>query len=187
MSNATNMSPSGRSNPPIKNAERPGLSSYRQVYGILLSTYGKNWYVRLSFLLALASRLLKFVALPITASQLIASLANQNYGQAKTFIEALPYGFDSIVGERGVKLSGGQKQRIAIARAVLQNAPIVIAHRLSTIADLDRIMLLHQGKVLEDGTHNTLLKKKGVYAKLWNRQRLHPEDLETNDLNLQGL
>jgi ATP-binding cassette, subfamily B, bacterial len=138
---------------------------------------------------------------------------------ATQFINALPLKFESIVGERGVKLSGGQKQRIAIARAVLQNAPIivldeatsaldseseqivkdsfkdifqnktaiVIAHRLSTLADMDRIVLLHEGKILEDGTHQELLKKQGVYAKLWHRQRLHPEDLEIRDSNLAKL
>lgn len=138
---------------------------------------------------------------------------------ADRFVEALPKGFDSIVGERGVKLSGGQKQRIAIARAVLQDAPIVlldeatsaldseseqiikesftkifkgrtaivIAHRLSTIADLDRIVLLHEGRIIEDGTHHSLLERKGVYAKLWHRQRVHPEDLEVKDNKLDTI
>lgn len=138
---------------------------------------------------------------------------------ALPFIDALPRGLDSVVGERGVKLSGGQKQRIAIARAVLQDAPIVlldeatsaldseseqiikesfatilkgrtaivIAHRLSTIADLDRIVLLHEGRIVEDGTHTSLLKKRGIYYKLWNRQRVHPEDLEIKDSNLDRL
>lgn len=138
---------------------------------------------------------------------------------ALPFIENLPKGFDSVVGERGVKLSGGQKQRIAIARAVLQDAPIVlldeatsaldseseqiikesfatilkgrtaivIAHRLSTIADLDRIVLLHEGRIIEDGNHKSLLKDNGVYAKLWRRQRVHPEDLEIKDSKLDTL
>lgn len=118
------------------------------------------------------------------------------------FIENMPQGFDTIVGERGVKLSGGQRQRIAIARAILKDAPIlvldeatsaldsesekliqdsltelmkgrtsiVIAHRLSTIAKLDRIIVLDNGKVAEDGTHEKLLKQKGIYAKLWSHQ-----------------
>lgn len=121
---------------------------------------------------------------------------------AMEFIEQLPNGLDTLVGERGVKLSGGQRQRIAIARAILKNAPIlildeatsaldsesekmiqasleilmkdrtsiVIAHRLSTIAKLDRIIVLENGTIAEDGTHSKLLKKKGTYASLWNHQ-----------------
>ncbi len=122
---------------------------------------------------------------------------------AYDFIVKLQDGFDTLVGERGVKLSGGQRQRIAIARAILKDAPIlvldeatsaldsesealiqksletlmknrtsiVIAHRLSTIAKLDRIIVLDNGQIVEDGTHDQLLaKKRGVYAKLWARQ-----------------
>lgn len=121
---------------------------------------------------------------------------------ALQFIHDLKDGFDTLVGERGVKLSGGQRQRIAIARAILKDAPIlildeatsaldsesekliqnsletlmkgrtsiVIAHRLSTIAKLDRIIVLDDGKIVEDGTHEELIKKKGVYAKLWEHQ-----------------
>ncbi len=121
---------------------------------------------------------------------------------ALDFIESLPEGFDTMVGERGVKLSGGQRQRIAIARAILKDAPIlvldeatsaldsesekliqesleklmkgrtsiVIAHRLSTIAKLDRIIVLDNGNIKEDGSHTALLKKKGSYAKLWSHQ-----------------
>lgn len=119
-----------------------------------------------------------------------------------TFITELSEGYETLVGERGVKLSGGQRQRIAIARAILKDAPIlildeatsaldsesevliqkaienlwknktsvVIAHRLSTIAKLDRIIVLHDGNIIEDGTHAALLKKGGTYAKLWNHQ-----------------
>jgi len=126
-----------------------------------------------------------------------AKLAN-----ALEFINALPDGLDTIVGERGVKLSGGQRQRIAIARAILKNAPIlvldeatsaldsesekliqdaleklmkgrtsiVIAHRLSTIAKLDRIIVLNQGRIIEDGSHSQLLKQGGTYASLWSHQ-----------------
>lgn len=121
---------------------------------------------------------------------------------ALEFIDKLPNGFDTVVGERGVKLSGGQRQRIAIARAILKDAPIlvldeatsaldseserliqasleqlmkgrtsvVIAHRLSTIAKLDRIVVLDDGKIVEDGSHAELIKQDGVYAKLWQHQ-----------------
>ena len=122
---------------------------------------------------------------------------------AYDFIVKLQDGFNTLVGERGVKLSGGQRQRIAIARAILKDAPIlvldeatsaldsesealiqksletlmknrtsiVIAHRLSTIAKLDRIIVLENGHIVEDGSHDQLLaKKRGVYAKLWARQ-----------------
>jgi len=121
---------------------------------------------------------------------------------ALSFISSLPDGFDTLVGERGVKLSGGQRQRVAIARAILKDAPvlvldeatsaldsesekliqdalqklmkgrtsIVIAHRLSTIANLDRIIVLENGKIIEDGTHAKLLKQDKVYAMLWAHQ-----------------
>jgi ATP-binding cassette subfamily B protein len=121
---------------------------------------------------------------------------------AHDFISKLPEGYDTIVGERGVKLSGGQKQRIVIARSILKKASImvfdeatsaldseseqiiqhalpkiigkhttlIIAHRLSTVANLDRIIVLHEGTVIEDGTHDQLLRKKGRYYQLWQRQ-----------------
>lgn len=126
-----------------------------------------------------------------------AKLAN-----ADEFIKDLPDGYDTLVGERGVKLSGGQRQRIAIARAILKDAPIlvldeatsaldsesealiqdamnklmkgrtsiVIAHRLSTVANLDKIVVLEDGEIAEQGEHEILLKKNGAYAKLWSRQ-----------------
>ena len=121
---------------------------------------------------------------------------------ADEFIRSLPEGYDTMVGERGVKLSGGQRQRIAIARAILKNAPIlvldeatsaldseseaaiqgalanlmkgktsiVVAHRLSTIAGLDKIVVLNDGVIVEQGSHKELLKAGGAYAKLWGRQ-----------------
>lgn len=121
---------------------------------------------------------------------------------ALEFIERLPQGFDTLVGERGVKLSGGQRQRVAIARAILTDAPIlvldeatsaldseseaavqgalenlmrgrtsiVVAHRLSTVASLDRIVVLSDGRIVEDGTHQELVEAGGEYADLWNRQ-----------------
>ena len=122
---------------------------------------------------------------------------------AHSFIERLPNGYETVVGERGVKLSGGQRQRIAIARAILKDAPIlildeatsaldseneqevqhalwelmkgrtvmVIAHRLSTIQKMDRIVVLVEGKIVEEGPHAALLKRRGgMYAKLWKHQ-----------------
>lgn len=118
------------------------------------------------------------------------------------YILTLEKGYDTLVGESGVKLSGGQKQRIAIARAILKDSPIlvldeatssldsytesvtktalanvmqnktavVIAHRISTIMNLDRILVLHGGKVVEDGTHEELLNLHGIYANLWSNQ-----------------
>nr|MBQ0091507.1 ABC transporter ATP-binding protein [Candidatus Enterousia merdequi] len=121
---------------------------------------------------------------------------------ADKFIMDTEKGYDSLVGDRGIKLSGGQKQRIAIARAFLKNAPILvldeatsaldseteiaiqksfdklsrgrttiaIAHRLSTLRNMDRIIVIDKGVVVEQGTHNSLLRKKGLYFKLWQMQ-----------------
>lgn len=119
------------------------------------------------------------------------------------FIQSLPDGYQTTVGERGLKLSGGEKQRVGIARTLLKDPPILlldeatsaldtetemeiqaelkamgkgrtvitIAHRLSTIADADRIVVLEDGVIVEEGTHDALLSKGDRYAHLWNRQQ----------------
>jgi ATP-binding cassette subfamily B protein len=121
---------------------------------------------------------------------------------AHDFIAAAPEGFDTLVGERGVKLSGGQRQRIAIARAILKDAPILvldeatsaldsesesliqdaleelmegktvlaIAHRLSTLRRMDRILVFEQGRIVQDGAHETLVQQAGTYQTLWEHQ-----------------
>ena len=119
------------------------------------------------------------------------------------FIADLELGYETVVGERGLKLSGGEKQRVAIARALLKNPKIfifdeatsaldtktekliekslrklsnknttlVIAHRLSTVIDADKIIVLENGKIAEQGTHKELLQKNGLYAEMWMRQQ----------------
>ncbi|MDY0934763.1 ABC transporter ATP-binding protein [Pseudomonas viridiflava] len=120
------------------------------------------------------------------------------------FIRALPEGYDTLVGERGVKLSGGQRQRLGLARVFLKNAPIlildeatsaldshseaviqaalaklmhgrtvlVVAHRLSTVANFDRVIVLHDGQIIEDGPPMQLRRQGGVYESLWVAQTL---------------
>jgi ATP-binding cassette subfamily B protein len=119
-----------------------------------------------------------------------------------SFVMSLPDGYNTVVGERGIKLSGGQRQRLSIARAILKDAPImifdeatssvdtetekaiqqnlsaliqgktalIIAHRLSTIRHAHRILVIDNGELKEEGSHEELLQKKGVYSDLWNVQ-----------------
>ncbi|MBI4461339.1 MAG: ATP-binding cassette domain-containing protein, partial [Acidobacteria bacterium] len=143
-------------------------------------------------------------------------LAAARAALAHEFIERLPQGYDTVIGERGVRLSGGQRQRLAIARALLKDAPIlildeatseldteaerlvqralenlmrgrttfVIAHRLSTIRRADQIVVLEDGRIRETGTHQELLRRGGIYQRLYDIQFVDldaPESLRARE------
>jgi ABC-type transport system involved in Fe-S cluster assembly fused permease/ATPase subunit len=129
--------------------------------------------------------------------------AAAQFAQIAGFIASLPKGYDTEVGERGLKLSGGEKQRVAIARTILKAPPIlvldeatsaldtrteqeiqfaldevsanrttvVVAHRLSTVVNADEILVLDHGRVVERGTHASLVAAGGLYAVMWQRQQ----------------
>jgi subfamily B ATP-binding cassette protein MsbA len=133
---------------------------------------------------------------------------------AHGFIQNLPQGYDTVIGEQGVKISGGERQRISIARALLKNAPIlildeatssldseseievqkaleflmqgrttlVIAHRLSTIRKADRIVVISNGVIVEEGTHEELLERDGEYRRLYLLQFIDSDFERTNVL-----
>ena len=131
-------------------------------------------------------------------------LAAADMAHCREFIEALPEGFATMVGDRGVKLSGGQRQRLAIARALLQDAPVLlldeatsaldteseqaiqaaldrlmvgrtviaIAHRLSTLRSFDRIIVMNKGRIVDDGSPDTLANRPGPYRDLLRKQQM---------------
>ncbi len=136
-----------------------------------------------------------------------------NLAHLQAFVDELPEGRDTMVGERGLKLSGGERQRVAIARAILKRPPIlvfdeatssldskteqailaavreiskdhtslVIAHRLSTIVDANKIVVLHHGEIVEQGTHDSLLLDNGRYTQLWQAQQKEQDRIAVED------
>ena len=137
---------------------------------------------------------------------------------AHNFIAALPQGYDTEIGENGIKLSGGERQRVAIARALLKNPPIlildeatsnldsdsekavqtaleelmkgrttlVVAHRLSTIRNVDRIYVLANGRIVEEGSHDELLARGGEFARLYNLQFASDQASSTEAATVSG-
>jgi ABC-type multidrug transport system fused ATPase/permease subunit len=135
----------------------------------------------------------------VTDDEMIQALKDSGLSD---YLNSLPEGLESSIGERGALLSGGQKQRLSLARALVKNSPIlildeassaldpitelqineaiqkrkskqsviVISHRLSTVLTADRIVVLENGKVVEEGTHHSLLEKDGVYSRLFKRE-----------------
>lgn len=142
---------------------------------------------------------IKYAKPHATRAEVISAAKKANIHE---FIKSLPNGYDTLVGNNGIKLSGGQRQRVSIARALLKNSPIlildeatsaldsaneiaiqkslktamrgkttlVIAHRLSTLRNMDRIVVIKNGKIVESGSHKQLLRKNGEYKKLWDMQ-----------------
>jgi subfamily B ATP-binding cassette protein MsbA len=136
-------------------------------------------------------------------------IAAARAAEADEFINTMPDGYDTQLGENGVKISGGQRQRIAIARAILRDAPIllldeatsaldnesekaiqksfeklqhgrttlVIAHRLSTVKNADQIIVLDRGKIVEQGRHDELMAKQGLYWRMYQASQNEEEGL----------